>query len=341
MDHLLNGLAADRTSSRRTGIGTRAPQTRLFAIVPAVLVLTACSSGTPAADPPPEAAAPGAPAASGATGGGGPATAAELEREVRRLADAFGGSAGIYAVDLMSGREVAVAADELYPTASMIKVPLLAGLFEGVEQGRLELDQTLVYHDSLHYESGGDLINKLRPGSEVTPRQLAVQMIGLSDNTASLWIQGLVGGDRVNQWLAENGFEHTRVNSRVEGRRGDWERYGWGQSTPREMARLLIMIRNGEAVSPAASRSMHELLSRSYWPEGAASVLPARVRVASKYGAVSAARSEALLVHAPEGDYVLVVMTRDQEDTRWTNDNEGYELIRSVTRLVHDAFGHS
>ncbi len=181
----------------------------------------------------------------------GPTTT--LESEIRALADGFGGAVGVYARRLDTGDSVSLAADELFPTASMIKVSLLVGLEEAVAAGQLTRDDRVAYHDSLHYPSGGDIINKLQPGAEIPLGHLAVLMIVLSDNTASLWIQGLIGGATVNTWLEEHGFERTRINSRVEGRRGDWESYGWGQSTPREMARLLVMIRDGKAVSQAAS----------------------------------------------------------------------------------------
>ncbi len=268
-----------------------------------------------------------------------PAPAADLETELHALLDGFGGHVGVYARRLGTGEEVSIAADEIYPTASMVKVPLLIGLHDAAEAGRLDLGARLTYADSLYYASEEDLLNKLVAGSEVSLWQLAVQMIVLSDNTASLWIQGLVGGGAVNEWLVARGFEHTRVNSRVEGRRGDWEAYGWGQSTPREMARLLVMIRNGEVVSEESSNEMYRLLSRSWWPAGATSVLPADVNVAAKPGAVSRARSEVLLVNAPAGDYVLCVMTREQEDARWIRDNEGDALIRAVSRTVFDRWG--
>ncbi len=86
----------------------------------------------------------------------------------------------------------------------------------------------------------------------------------------------------------------TRVNSRTPGREANRSRYGWGQTTPREMARLLVMIREEKAVSPAASQEMYRHLTRSYWTGEALSVLPPWVQVASKVGAVD--RSRSLLV---------------------------------------------
>ncbi len=51
--------------------------------------------------------------------------------------------------------------------------------------------------------------------------KLTLLSITTSDNTASLWLQSLAGtGTVINQWLASNGFDSTRVNSRTPGSRG-------------------------------------------------------------------------------------------------------------------------
>lgn len=66
--------------------------------------------------------------------------------------------------------------------------------------------------------------------------------------------QGVMSSEfGLDKWMNARGFKGTRMNFRTEGRRGDWEKYGWGQTTPREMAKLLVMIREGKDVSPAAS----------------------------------------------------------------------------------------
>jgi beta-lactamase class A len=168
--------------------------------------------------------------------------------------------------------------------------------------------------------------------------KLALLMITTSDNTASLWLQGLVGGAAINEWLGAHGFDSTRVNSRVPGREDARSRYGWGQTTPREIAELLLTIREEKAVSPAASQEMYRHLTRIYWNAEALSQLPPWVQAASKQGAVDESRSEVVLVNAPSGDYVFSVITKDQEDQRWVDDNEGYELIRKVSALLWKTF---
>lgn len=274
---------------------------------------------------------------SGCTGWGRP-DLEDLGKDITPLIQAFDGRAGVYVKDLVTGKEWALHADTLYPTASMIKVPIMVALFDRLERGELAYQQELVYTDSLFY-SDDDLTGEFRDSATVLLSEMVMLSISKSDNTASLWLQELAGtGVAINEWLANHGFAGTRMNSRTPGRRADWETYGWGQTTPREMARLMEMIYTGEAVSPAASEEMLRVLQRPYWDDEALSQLPPSVEVASKNGAVSASKSEVVLVHAPSGPYLFSVITADQADTRWEADNAGYVLIRSISSLLWNAF---
>ena len=261
-----------------------------------------------------------------------------LQRRIEnRLAD-FRGDVGVYVRHIPSGREAAVNADEVFPTASMIKVPIMATVFDAIETGRLDPHEKLVYEDSLFYP-GEDLLGSFKAGESISLDKLMLLSISLSDNTASLWLQHLAGtGTEINRWLDDNDFVYTRMNSRTPGRRENWEQFGWGQTTPREMADLLIRIRGGRAVSPEASEEMYRILTRTYWDDEAVGEIPATVQVASKQGAVNASRSEVILVNAPSGDYVLCIITNNQEDQSWEETNEGFELIRSVSRTVWQYF---
>ena len=298
---------------------------------PAVaLILLAALAGCTASRPGAVAAGPPWPA---------PRADAALQAAVERAAAGFDGVVGVYVRHLPTGREAALRPDERFPTASMVKVPILVAVFERIEAGDLSLGDRLVFRDSLRYvEDEGELFAQLRDSSVVVLHSAVEQMLSASDNTASLWLQGLVTGEAINRWLAANGFEHTRMNSRTGGRRADWERYGWGQTSPREMAELVRRIVDGEAVSPAADHEMHRLLTRTHWDDEAVSQLPPSVQVASKQGVVSRSRSEVVYVHAPSGPYVFTVVTREQGDTRWAPDNAGYELIRAYSRLFWEAF---
>lgn len=262
----------------------------------------------------------------------------DLQSQIERLVDGFQGDVGIYVRHLETGASAALNADTLFPTASMIKVPILLKTFDAIERGELDYQQELTYRDSLYYP-GDDLLGSFQDGETLPLSKAVLLMQTTSDNTASLWLQHLSGtGTAINEWLADRGFEGTRVNSRTEGRDDDWERYGWGQTTPREMAELVTMIRNGEAVSPAASEEMYRILTRTYWNEESISQIPPTVQAASKQGFVSHSRSEVVLVNAPSGDYVFCIITKNQEDQSRDYDNEGFALIRDLSRLLWTHF---
>jgi len=261
-----------------------------------------------------------------------------LQRQLDSLVEGFHGTIGIYVRHLPSGRTAAINADVVFPTASMVKVPILIGIFDRLERNELSFQQELIYTDSLLYE-GEDVLGAAKDSSTFALSKLTLLSITMSDNTASLWLQALAGtGTTINDWLATHGFEATRVNSRTPGRELDRTRYGWGQTTPREMARLLEVIRAGKAVSPAASQEMYRHLTRSYWTGEALSQLPPWVQVASKVGAVDHSRSEVALVNAPSGDYVFCIITKDQTDTSWDPPNEGWILIRRISALLWQHF---
>jgi len=263
----------------------------------------------------------------------------KLEAELTRLAAEVEGDVGIYVRHLKSGRGATIRSDELFPTASMIKLPILLTTFDLIHQGKLKFDTMLVWADSLRYSDEDDLFSKLQAGSKIPLNQATLMMITTSDNAASLWLQGLVGGGAViNAWLAANGFDSTRVNSRTPGRLEIWRKYGWGQTTPREIAEMVVRVREGKAVSPAASAQMYRHLTRIHWVGEALSALPPWVQVASKQGSVDRSRSEVVLVNGPSGDYVFSVITRNQRDTSYAGTNQGYVLLRKVSALLWKTF---
>jgi beta-lactamase class A len=264
-----------------------------------------------------------------------------LAARLDSLTRGFRGDVGIYVRHLRTGATVARDADSVFPTASLVKIPILLALYDQVERGRLDLDARVPYPDTLNYRyvESTDVVGYMTAGDTLPLSELAFLMLTVSDNVASLWIQAVVGGGAaVNEWMEGQGFHATRVNSRTPGRESARAAYGWGQTTPREIAEALVMIRQGRAVSPRASEAMYRLLTNSYWKGMGISQIPPTVQAASKQGFVDRSRSEVLLVNAPGGDYVLAIITRNQVDEGYEQSNEGYRLIRAVSRAVYEHF---
>jgi beta-lactamase class A len=258
----------------------------------------------------------------------------QLQTRLKAVIDSFHGTAGVYVLNLRTGREAAVNADTIFPTASIVKIPILVGIFDKMEKGEFKYHQPLVYRDSMARKGSG-LMQFFRDSTPTDLQTAVTLMITHSDNAAAVWCERLAGGGpAINAWLEAHGFRDTRLNSRTPGREPWRERYGWGQTTPREMARLATLIRKEEAVSPAASQVMYRIMTHVFWDEYALSQLPPYVQAASKQGMVDDSRSEVVVVNAPHGDYVFYIATKNNKDQRWVPDNEAWQLARKVSALL-------
>lgn len=257
----------------------------------------------------------------------------KLITQLQNAVKGFNGQVGIYVKDLKSGKTASINADTLFPTASMIKVSIQCGVMDKIEKGELTYNQKLGYRDSLLYP-GEDILGSFKDKDTIELSKVAMLMITMSDNTASTWLQRIVTGEYINSWLDQNGFKVMRVNSRVKGREAMRSKYGWGVTTPYEMCRLFTMIRNGEAVSAAASERMYRNMGRIYWDNKALSQIPPYIHTISKQGALDESKSETVLVNAPHGDYVFSIITNNNKDQRWVADNEADMLIKKVSALL-------
>lgn len=265
-------------------------------------------------------------------------TDTRLQQQITVLCKDFHGEIGVYVHDLKKNRFVAIQADTLFPTASMVKVPILTGVMAKIETGGLRYHQPLIYKDSLLYE-GEDILGSLKTNEKIELSKVMMLMLTMSDNTASLWLQSLAGtGTRINELMDSLGLKYTRVNSRTPGRESNRSMYGWGQTTPREMATLMEKIVNKEVISPAAGEKMLRLLGRNYWDEEAISQIPSDVFVASKSGSVDASRSEVLFVNGKKCRYIFCICTKNITDKSWTTNNEAWELTRKISKLLWEYY---
>jgi beta-lactamase class A len=262
-----------------------------------------------------------------------------LQHELEAAVAGFHGQVGVYVRHLRTGASAAIQADDTFPTASMIKVPIMIRVFDAMNAGKFAFTDTAPEPRSIAKYPEDDILAGLSDTARITVSRLLTLSLTYSDNSASLWLQQLAGtGVAINAWLERSGFAVTRVNARTPGREPDYEAWGWGQTTPREMARLVTLIREGKVVSPGASEEMYRTMTRSFWTGEALSQLPPTVQAASKQGAVDQSRSEVVLVNAPSGDYVFCVITKNQQDQRSEPENEGYVLLRRISALLWRRF---
>ncbi len=262
----------------------------------------------------------------------------KLQKQVTELIKGFNGQVGLYVHDLIKNKDLYVNADSIFPTASMVKVPIMVGIMRKIESGDLAYHQPLIYNDSLLY-AGEDILGSFKNNEKIELSKALMLMLTTSDNTASLWLQTLAGtGTRINALMDSLELLQTKINSRTPGRETNRTQFGWGQTTPKEMASLMEKIVKKEVISKEASEKMLRLLGRNYWDEEAISQIPTDVFIASKSGAVDASRSELLFVNGKKCKYIFCICTKNNLDKSWTANNEAWVLTRKLSKLLWDYY---
>lgn len=262
----------------------------------------------------------------------------KLQHSIETLLKGFNGDVGVYVKNLTNNKIVAINADTIFPTASMVKIPILIGIMDKINRGELGYHQQLQYKDSLLY-AGVDILGSFKQDEKIALSKVMMLMLTMSDNTASLWLQSLAGkGLRINELLDSIGFKSTRVNSRTPGREDGQTMYGWGQTTPKEMASLLEKIYKGEVVSKGACDRMLRSLNRNYFDHVSISQLPPYAAIFCKNGALNESRSEVVLVKGKKSNYVFCIATKNNKDQSWRNSNEAWTLTRKLSNLLWNYF---
>jgi beta-lactamase class A len=262
----------------------------------------------------------------------------KLQRQIEALVAGFHGQAGVFVLDLKSGKTAAFGEDTLFPTASIVKIPIMVGIMSKINNKELDYHQVMVYSDSLFYREGEDILASFKPGEKISLSKLLMLSLSTSDNTASLWLQGLAGGGlRVNALMDSFGFPQTRVNSRTIGRENDHAVYGWGETTPKEICQIMEHIIGGKIFNSAICERMLRILGRQYWDEVALSQIPPDIYVADKNGALDECRNEVAYVHGPH-PYLFSIFTKNNIDHSWEYNNEAWVLTRKLSRLLWTHF---
>ncbi len=237
-----------------------------------------------------------------------------LERRVRRKAAGFRGTTGIVIKDLKTGREISWNKERLFPSASLVKVPVMFSCFYAAHQGRLRLNERLTFRPADRTGGSGNL--KCQPaGAELTVQELMELMIVYSDNTATNMLVDRLGGDYLNDSFRKLGFKNTNLSRKMmdfRSRRKGIENY----TTAADIAGALEKIYRKEFLGPRVSKRCLDLLRRQQVNDRIPAALPKTVAVAHKTGLERSVCHDAGIVFTGRGDFLICVLTRNRGDGR-------------------------
>jgi len=235
---------------------------------------------------------------------------------------------GAYYLDLTSGRTWGWKAEDDFPAASVIKVPIFLAVLQAAQAGRLSLDQKRAVTLSDHV-GGAGVIFELHEGIELTLLDLCRLMIVISDNVASnLLLESLPEGE-LQSLFARLGMAHTVLGRRFM----EMPRPGHdNRTTALDMGRCLAALARGEVVDKNHTHQALSVLRRQQFREKIPQRLPPELSVAHKTGELDGVRHDVALVEVPERPYVLCLLTQKGASS-WLVDTHLAEL----SELVYEA----
>ena len=252
-----------------------------------------------------------------------------LQDRLHLLVDAFPGVAGVAVRDVTGGGGLSLNGDEVFPTASTIKIHVLMQLLARAEAGEVDLAEPIVL-DQQEIVQGSGVLWHLTGPLTLSLRDIATLMIIVSDNTATNVCIERADIDGTNGLLRCLGLEQTTLRRKMLdaiAAVADRE----NASTPNELVQTLALLHEGKPSAWVATETLAILRK----PKGGFidRGLPAGTIFASKPGHVDGALCDAALVSLPRRPYALAVMTKYAQ----CSDRQVEEFLAQVTETVHSA----
>jgi beta-lactamase class A len=283
----------------------------------------------------------------------------EVEQRLEAIAAECSGTLGFYARDLRSGRTIGRHEDEPFATASLIKVAVLVELERQALEGMLSMTQPMELRDA-DKVGGSSLLRHMSAGILMPVRDWAFLMMQVSDNTATNVLIDLVGLERVNATMAQEGFPSVRLNHKIDFGALWHDARHLGEGSPRHFAELMAaifekrlltvsaagcddMLRLMDGVG-AAERLARYLEYNPYATEQRERGLSAQetgpiVHFAGKTGSLTGVRTHAAVLWSEEAPLRLAMcgMVSGSTDSRWSVDADALVAIGKAGRLAYDA----
>ncbi len=232
---------------------------------------------------------------------------------------------GMFFMDLETGNYAEVNGDKVYPTASIIKLPILIALFQEVDAGKISLSETLTMTRDV-IVGGSGAIQDLPPGSKFSLLDTATKMIVTSDNTATNMIIKRIGGIQVlNARFRSWGLQKTVMRKMLPDLKGT------NTTTARELVQLLTMLDKQQLLSSRSQGQAIDILqrvrNRTLLPVG----LGRGATIAHKTGDIGFILGDAGIIQMPTGKrYLAAVLVESAYD-----DPRARDFIQDVSRIVY------
>ena len=229
-----------------------------------------------------------------------------LEKRLHRRIDDFAGVAAVSVLDLERGDRLSIRGDEVFPTASSIKIHILTQLLIRAERGEVDLGDRVRITPEM-YGRGSGVIHYMEDGPELSVLDIAILMIIVSDNTSTNMCIDWAGMEATNALLEDMGLSETRLRRKMM----DSEAIDRGEenvSTPDELVAMMEMLYRGKPSPKVAEQVLGILGKPKSTPLNRA--IPSNLAVANKSGGMERVRCDVGIVFLRNRPYAISVMTK-------------------------------
>ncbi len=269
-----------------------------------------------------------------------------LASVVSPIIDGHKGKVAVAIKHLGTGESFTFLENEVMPTASLIKFPVMIEAYRQSEAKEIDLSARLTLRKEDKVPGSGILTYHMSDGATFPLRDAIRFMIAFSDNTATNLVLDSIGLGATAVTMERMGYPNTKIHSKVFRRDTSIfpdrsKLYGLGSTTAAEMVRLCEAVHRKSILSPASCEAILEHLRACEDKDKFPRFLPAGTKVAFKTGSLSDTRTAAGIIECPAGPVALCVLSYENDDKRWVADNAGNRLCALIARGVYDYFDHA
>jgi beta-lactamase class A len=281
----------------------------------------------------------------------------QLDQQIKSIAAAHHGQVALYARNLRTGQIASLLPDEPVQTASVIKMGILLDAAEQIRAGHAALDERIVLTKANQVEGSG-VLGELTPPIALTFGDTLRLMVILSDNTATNMAIDRLGLSHVNETLRAAGLRQTVLYKKVyvpaaDPMPPDQPKFGLGKTTAREMASIMerlatchLALDSANAVRLPADGKICGAILGMLRDQQDRNSLPRYLEtldtsesgsaIGNKTGALNQVRNDVALISSKAGPIVIAAFTWQNDDQRWTGDNEAEQTLGKLARAVID-----
>jgi beta-lactamase class A len=250
-----------------------------------------------------------------------------LEKEVSD----FKGQSAVIIKDLNTGWQYSYNKEVLFPSASLVKIPIMAACFYAANEGRISFRDKLRLEMSSKVPGSGELKN-LPAGTEFSVEKLTELMITKSDNTATNMLTDFLGMDYLNNFFKSEGLLNTNLSRRMmdfRKRKKGVENY----TTAADIACILEKIYQGRFINKQTSAKCLSLLLHQKVNDRIPKKLPEDAIVAHKTGLERHVCHDAGIVFTPQGHVLICVLTKSKDRAK-----KAKEFISDVALYIYSNY---